>query len=283
MRSLQFKGIVGHPIHGFGYQSDPVGHRYNGFQHHPAAQVEADSLPPETNNIVFVPPRWSQGNTGSCTGHGKAGSVTTTLAAHGNPLPMPLSPRLLYLLGRAVDRSSPSIPLRDEGAQPNSLVRALGIWGCVLESEVDGGLNATSDGYVAHLEAHINDEPKLGELETAGKRIFVGFNAISDNAPDKLLQFRKALATGHAIGVAVDAGSEAFQGFTGNGVLSYTGPDPDHWVFIADYRTTAAGKFQFLLINSWGLGLWTPDGTAWVDEAFVVRGCFNSLVANVGV
>lgn len=287
MKSLQFQGregsgLIGHPQHGFGYLPDPSGHRYKGFYMHPAAKASIVNLPKETNNRLYLPPRWSQGQTGSCTGHGMAGAITTTFAAHERPLPMPVSPRVSYALGRAVDRTNPAIPLVDQGAQPNSLVRAYGLWGCVLEAETDGGINATSDEYTAFLEAHVNDDPKLGELEVASQRLLVGFNAIEDGAFNKLLQFQQALAGKYMVGVAVDAGSEAFQDFQGAGVLDYTGSDPDHWVFICDYRKLANGSLEFLLVNSWGLKNWTPDGTAWVTQNFVNSGCFNSLVVNLG-
>jgi hypothetical protein len=224
--------------------------------------------------------------------------VTTTLAAHGKPLSSPILPRVVYCLGRAIDRTNPDTPLQDQGAQPNSVARALGVWGCELESDDDGGRTASSPDYSSYLEAHINDEPKLGELETAGNRTLVGFNAIGDTDPNKLVQFQQALATGHCVGIAADAGVDAFQGYDPSaGPLDFTGTDPDHWIFIEDYGTVAAlraaGRIPsswtglaptvllFLLQNSWNTG-WGTAGKAWVTEAFIQQGAFNSLVANLG-
>ena len=305
--NLQFESHgqkIGHPQHGFGYQPDPGVHGangiYTGFQHHVASKMAASALPAMTNNEAKACAVWNQGQTSGCTGHGKAGMDTTTLAAHGKPLPSPELPRWEYLIGRAVDRTNPDTPLQDQGAQPNSLCRASAIWGVVLDGEDDGGRTATSPDYTSFLEAHIDDEPKLGELETAGKRLITGYNAIADTDPNKLLQFQQAMATGHAVGIAVDAGSNAFQGYDeSKGPLDYTGSDPDHWIHALDYGTVAAliaaGRIPsawaslglttilWLIQNSWGVGLWTRTGRAWVTSAFIGQGAFNSIVASLGV
>jgi hypothetical protein len=299
MKNIQFKGI-GHPQHGFGLIPDPPGHRYNGFHLHPAAQLRAAALPSASSNLRFAPDVWNQGQTGSCFGHGMAGQITTTIAAHGKPLPSPVRPRVVYAFTRAIDRVDPSVPLQDSGSQPNSGVRALSLWGCVLEGDDDGGRTATSPDYTAYLETHVNDDPKLGEIIAGQTRRLVGFNSIADSDSQKSLKYRQALATGHTIGVGVDAGGDAFQGYdVSKGPLDFTGSSPDHWVFIVDYATALslrqAGSLPaawsqipdtailFLLQNSWGTGLWTKTGRAWVTENFVNRGCFMSLVTNLSL
>jgi hypothetical protein len=305
---LQFRAksgeLIGHPDHGFGLVRDPGEHGrngiYNGFHLHPATRIGATQLPPMTNNVVYAPGVWNQVQTSSCTGHGFGGAETTTLTAHGRQLAAPVLPRLRYALGRAVDRTDPNVPLQDAGAQPNSLVRAAGLWGVVLESEDDGGRTAASPDYGAFLTAHINDNPMLGELEIAAKRVLVGYNAIADDDPQKSLKVRQAHAGKYAVPVAVDAGSDAFQQYDETkGPLDFTGSDPDHEVFLVDYGTVAAllaagriptswqgldpAAILYLLQNSWGVGEWTQSGRAWVTENFVSKGCFNTLVANLGV
>lgn len=301
---LQFKGKIGHPVHGFGFKRDPGVHGsngiYTGFHQHPAGRLYGSDLPPMTTNVRYAPSVWNQGQTGSCTGHGKAGMDTTTLAAHGVPLPSPEQPMFEYKIGRAVDRSNPSIPLQDEGAQPNSLVRGSGIWGVVTEIEGEGGLGADSPDYTPYLETHVNDEPKLGELEKASQRLIKGYNAIADGDLTKLAQYQAALSIGHCIGEAVDAGSDLFQAYNeASGPLGFTGYEPDHWIFCVDYATVgalrAAGLLPptwtslpdtdllFLHQNSWGKGLWTKSGRFWSTADFVNRGTFNCLVANLGV
>ncbi len=302
---LQFRGLAGHPQHGFGFVRDPGEHGRNGiynlFHVHPASLFKAAALPDLTSNVKYAPEVWDQRRTGSCTGHAFAGAETTTFAARGKPLASPVRPRFRYALGRAIDRPDPvGHPLVDEGAQPNSLVRAGGTYGVLLESEDDGGRTASSPDYADYLEAHVNDEPKLGELEDSGRRLLVGYNAIADADPQKSFKVRQALADGYMVPVAVDAGTDAFQSYDeGRGPLGYTGDEPDHMTFLLDYGKIAAlraaglipaawtgladSSFLYLLQNSWGKGLWTASGRAWVTEDFVTRGCFNTLVCNLGL
>jgi hypothetical protein len=237
----------------------------------------------------------------SCFGHGMAGQITTTLAAHGRALPSPISPNFVYKVTRAIDREHPAIALTDVGSQPNSGTRALALWGADIESEVDGGRTATSPDYTSFLEAHVNDEPKLGDMERAGKRILAGFNAVADDDPQKLLKLRQALASGHTFGTGIDAGGDAFQRADGRQSLGFCGPDPDHWIHIVDYAyvgqlrkdgdlpATMASLSDTTclwdLLNSWGF-LWpayTLAGRIWVTDDFVLRGCFGTLVTNLGI
>jgi hypothetical protein len=131
--------LIGHPVHSYGYKRDPGVHGKNGFyelfERHPASKIGAGSLPDLALLIKWAPGIWNQDKTSSCTGHAFACSETTTLGALGHPLATPVLPRVRYALGRAVDRTNPSQPLVDEGAQPNSLVRAAALWGVVLEGE----------------------------------------------------------------------------------------------------------------------------------------------------
>jgi hypothetical protein len=291
-------------LFGLGYRRDPGVHGLNGFyapfQQHRAALLRVAALPLATHNRDVAPPVWDQATTSSCTGHGTAGMVTTTLAARGRALPSPVCPRTTYTLGRAVDRHDPSVKLTDEGAAPNSVVRAISQWGIVLSSETDGGRLASAPDYSAHLAAHVNDEPKLGEIETGARRLVSGFVAIADDVPDKDVQFKKSLASGHCVGVAVAAGTAAFQGYDeARGPMGPTGPDPDHWIFCVDYSTAgelrAAGEYPstwpgvpddevfFLFQNSWGVKQWTATGRFWATLTFVQQTCKNSVVAVLGV
>ncbi len=275
----------GHPTYGFGYKKDPAGHVYNGFHLHPAAKLLVDALAPQADLLSSVPPIWNQRRTGSCTGHGFAGAITTTFAAHGHGLPAAVWPRGLYANGRIIDRrpdADGSLPtLIDDGAMPNSLVRAMDMWGVALESEEDGGRTALSPDYSDHLEAHVNDEPTMLELEDESIFLVRGFNAIGDFATDKVIQFCQAIASGHAVMGAIQAGTDEFQAADGSRVLGPQGALPDHWIYFGAYRTNAAGKKEFLLINSWGLG-WGRQGRIWVSEDFIKVGTFNSLIANLG-
>jgi hypothetical protein len=279
-----FKASVGHPEFGFGFIPDPIGHRYTGFHLHAASRLlftAVPALPEEASVDHFAPPIWLQGRTGSCGGHGTAGAVTTTFAAKGFPLRRPADPRLLYTLARAVDRDGPATPLRDIGTTPNALVRAIAQWGIALEDETASGRRADDPDYTLWLEEHVNDEPKLSELQAANTRPNTGFNAIPYEGTMKRDAICAAIADGYAVMFAVEAGSAAFQSFDGNGVLGFTGSNPDHWVYATAFRTRG-GEKQIFMRNSWGR-LWTPDGCAWCSEDFIIRGMFYPMVANLGL
>lgn len=230
-----------------------------------------------------------------------AGQITTTFAAHGKALESPVSPSFIYKITRAVDRSDPTIPLVDEGSYPNSGVRAMALWGGALSSEVDGGRTATSPDYASYLEQHVNDDPKLGDLLSAGRRIFTNFNAIADNDPQKLTSCMQALAGGHSVGIAVDAGNDKFQAADGRRPLDFCGDSPDHWIFLLDYAYVGALRADgdlpdsmqslsdsqrlWLVQNSWGLSWpsYTLTGRIWVTDDFIDDGTFNLLVTNLGL
>jgi hypothetical protein len=243
----------------------------------------ARSLPAEASIDRFAPPIWNQGGTGSCGGHGTAGAVTTTFAAKGPALPYPADPRMLYTLARTVDRADPATALRDAGTTPSALVRSIAQWGITLENETAGGRSALDADYTLWLQEHVNDEPKLGELQAANTRPNVGFTGIWDEGKAKCDAVCASIVDGYAVMGAVEAGSAAFQGYDpSRGPLDFTGSNPDHWVYFTAYRTDANGEIQLLMRNSWGL-LWTPSGCAWCTQDFVIRGLFYPIIANLGL
>jgi len=292
--------LIGHPVHSYGYKRDPGVHGKNGFyelfERHPASKIGAGSLPDLALLIKWAPGIWNQDKTSSCTGHAFACSETTTLGALGHPLATPVLPRVRYALGRAVDRTNPSQPLVDEGAQPNSLVRAAALWGVVLEGEDTDP--TTSPAYEQYLDAHVNDDPKLGELEAGNKRIIVGYNAIADDDPAKATKVMQSLAGNCAVPVAVDAGNDTFQSYDGTTALDYCGADPDHMNCLVGYGLVRALRALGLLPpkmptmsdddplffdqNSWSPA-WGLQGRAVCTQAFVQQGCFSTLAANIRV
>lgn len=280
MKLTQFKECIGHPEHGFGFLPDPVKREYKSFRLHPASMLHAEVIPEAASIDQFAPPIWLQGRTGSCMGHGTAGAVTTTFAAKGMPLRRPADPRMVYTLARASTRENPDEALQDVGTWPGAMTFAVGSWGIALEDEVEGGRSATDADYSLWLEEHINDEPKLGELEATNARPLVNINWIDATGSSLRDQICSAIAGGYAVMAAIDASSTAFQSFDGIGTLGYTGDSPNHWVYFTAYRTVG-GEKHILMRNSWGF-LWTPDGKAWCNEDFM-RGMFSVLVANLGL
>jgi len=283
VKKKQFRNSIGHPVYGFGLLPNPPGTTFRAIEDHPSYVLisSGSPLPPTTNNVTRAPAVWNQGGTSSCVGHGFACQITTTLANLGRPLPSPAEPRPIYTLSRSVSRSDPSTPLVDSGASPAAGASALSKWGIVLESEDDGDRTADSPDYSDYLAAHINDELTLDEVEHGRDQIVISFNSIVDDDHNKITLYQAALASGHAISAAVDAGCDKFQSYRGGDPLDYCGDDPDHFVCILDYQVQDDKSVLFLLQNSWGTGLWTPSGRAWVTSEFVRRGCFGSLVANL--
>lgn len=269
---------------GFGLIPDPIPHRklYNGFHLHSA--FTAETYPDSHSLEKFTPPRWNQGNTGSCGGHGTAGCITTTYNALGMYLPSPVSPRSVYQTALCVDRepdATGKLPkLRDEGTYPNAIVRALNLWGFNFSNEVDGGRQADAPDYTSYLEKHVTDEPLFGELEDREPRIISSVNALVESGSQKIPQACLAISQGFAIMGAIAAGNDKFMGFSGEGVLDFTGVNIDHWIFFDAYRTNSKGEKEFHLVNSWGLGIWTPDGCVWVTQRFFQDGVFSPLIIN---
>jgi hypothetical protein len=267
---------------GTGFLPDPEGHRYNGFHLHPAAlRLRARAALEEESSIdQYAPPIWDQDGTGSCMGHGTAGAITTTLASRGAPLRRPASPRLIYTLGRAVDRVGSGVPLRDVGATPNAVFRAIGLWGAALEDEVEGGRAATDPDYARWLAEHVDDEPMLGELQASDDRPVVGCNRLYEVGSALRDAVVASLDAGYAVMAAVDAGGPLFQSHAG-GVLRPEGSVPNHWVYFTAQRLLAGERLIFMR-NSWGLG-WGEGGCAWCGEDYVTHGLFFPMVANLGV
>jgi hypothetical protein len=269
--------------HGTGFLPDPDGHRYNGFHLHPAAlRLRAGAaLMPSSSIDDHAPPIWNQYVTGSCMGHGTAGAITTTRAAKGLPLRRPASPRVIYTLGRSVDRLDPSVPLQDVGATPNAVFRAIGLWGAPLEDEVEGRRSATDTDYESWLALHVNDELKLGELQAAHDSPIAGCNRLYETGSALRDAVVASLDDGYAVMAAVDASGPAFQSYSG-GLLRPEGSVPNHWVYFTAQRL-GEGERQIYMRNSWGKLGWGLDGCAWCGEDFITRGLFFPMVANLGL
>lgn len=275
----------GHPVHGFGFVADPEGHRYTNFLLR--ASARAATLAREFDLIQYRPAIWDQWVTSSCVGHGWAGSLTTAMVARGISLKSPIWPRGIYTNARIIDRpfvtgNAKPQPLLDHGAQPNSATRAIIEWGVGLEADQDEGKLATSSDYSQHLESHINDEPQLMELlDESRLKPLVSAHTITAVGEEKINQMCLAIQVKTPPMAAVDASSERFQNFDGNGVLDFTGIGFDHWVYFDAFRTNNQGRKELRLVNSWGLGSWTPDGTAWVTPNFIISGTTNILVPDL--
>lgn len=232
---------------GGGYIPDPQGHRRTPFARHYAASLV--SVPTFVDLRKCAPPVKDQGQTGSCTGHGTSGAISTTLRAKGAPLPFEPSECGIYTVARAVDRTLNAAgvlpPLTDDGAMPNQVMRGIEEWGVrPSRSPAPDGRNSDAD------PATINDEPTLAEIEQDATRILVGDYAIG--LFDRVALTKKALAAGVAVGIGFDV-DNAFEGYaSGDAPLSAPGTAlGGHWVYLVGYSTSASGKAIFIGRNSW--------------------------------
>lgn len=248
-----------------GYVPDPAGHRANGF--HLLAAYRATSTPSAADLTPCTPPVMDQNQCGSCTGHGTACGIATACTKAGKPLPFVPSPRGIYCLARAVDRSDPSRPLTDDGAMPNQVMRSISEWGVrPIQAPTSGGLYSDCE------PSNVNAEPTLDELTADAHDSIVGWYRIDATGADRIAQLRQALAAGHPVGIGTFVATSFENWQAGDPPVGAQDPsDPNgggHWTCLIGYRTGSAGETIFRLRNSWGES-WGDSGNCDVSEAFV--------------
>src|SRR5258708_40094058 len=99
-----------------GYKPDPVNHPRTPFRRLAERLRLGDTPPSVTIGQCDV---LDQGQTSSCTGHAAAVAFVLALALSWIP-----SPAGIYRNGRSIDRSDVSVPITDDGAQPNEVFPA---------------------------------------------------------------------------------------------------------------------------------------------------------------
>lgn len=248
-------------MRGRGYRPDPDGHQRTPLR---AIAHRLGAVPQSATLEQFAPRVMDQGQTGSCTGHATACAVSTALSAAGTPLPFMPSPKGIYTVGRVLGRTSPALNLTDDGAEPNQVMRGISAFGVGPMGPL------ASDGRYSDAElATINDEPTLLELELAARYLVIGEYSVF--TPEDVAL---AIANRIPVTVAVEAGTDAFQHYTG-GVLEPMGVALDHYVTLIGYTTTTAG-LVFTMRNSWSED-WGMSGNALVSEDAVRQ--FGDMVA----
>jgi hypothetical protein len=208
-----------------------------------------------------MPPVGNQDQIGACNSYGTKDGAATSLAKAGKPLPGYLAALPLYrgvrCLERAQSTSSALPPLTDCGAGPDDVLTFAQHFG-IQTSQQECGEAGPSDKLSQYEDAHVNDEPTLGEFEHDSSFRLVGGFDITSTGDQRLLDVSNALAAGYAVGISVYAADARYQGYN-VGVL----PDPpagagnDHWNYLVGLDLTTGPLFAG--VNSWTSG-W---GRAW--------------------
>ena len=172
------------------------------------------TVPAQASLAKFRAPIFDQGQTGSCTGHGTAQAVYTSMGAAGTPLPFVPSPDIIYKTARTLERANASIALTDSGAMPTDLLTVLRSFGIAPMGPLspDGRF---SDVWgpddirgIANAPApNVNVDVSLLNLESSGLRLLTGEYRVSQTGAAFTAQIQASIAGAAAggIGIFVDS------------------------------------------------------------------------------
>lgn len=287
----------------FAYQRDPAGHRVTRFgaAWSRGLRQPLSSLPSSWMKLAAcVSPLLDQEG-GSCTAHASVTCLETAMTSAGTPMPFHCSTSDVYHNGRAIDRVADwkgnFAPLRDEGAMPNQVDRAIEAFGVRPTRKPVGDSNLSDTDL-----ATINDEPSLADLEVSAHACPVISESIPDcssgaSLADVVSELCSALSATEYNGIAicglpVKTGAwvdRTFMDWESDEAVGASNPmngGGNHAFALIAYRTNArTGKKEFLLRNSWGSWGVSVDlgdgrnitGCVWVSEEFIAS-CFDFRV-----
>lgn len=247
----------------YGHIFDPAGHRY-GRSH---ALVGVSKPPTSASLESFLPSVKDQGRRGRCVGFATSESVFTS----GKGSIFLPSPTDIYRLARAIDRARRGDgslpPLIDEGSMPNQAIRAMAEFGVrPYRQTVDG---ADYDGPNIS-EDELNREPAEDEVQDEGVTHIISPYAIDENADDFEQQFKLGIASGYAVGYAIQA-DQPFELYSGGVLGAQQGRSlGGHDVMAYGYEVTPDGEIYIDNQNSWGIG-WGISGRFRGNRAFMGR------------
>jgi hypothetical protein len=243
------------------------------------------TVPTQASLAKFRAPIFDQGQTGSCTGHGTAQAVYTSMNAAGSPLPFVPSPRIIYGTARTLERASASIALTDSGAMPTDLLTVLRTYGIapIGPMSPDGRFSdiwSTDDvwGLATPPPPNVNVDMDLLDLESSGLRLLTGEYRVDEGASSFGPQLSASIAgmAAGGIGIFVDTAFMNWNPSTGP-IQRINLADPNgggHWLS-CDYFYTDP---QLGLIlggpNSWGQLNW-PSGGPPPRSPYWVPGCYE--------
>jgi hypothetical protein len=217
----------------------------------------------------------NQLETSACTGFATAGACTTQLAKlhaeQGLAPPDPLSPEGNYTYSRCIDRAPNADgtlpPLTDDGASPESNMRAITEWGCPT---------------IAQWGKHppdpktINDEPDPRCLEEGAEQELDGEYGIESTGDQRVVDVMQALDAGFCVTFAIDVDG-AVEDWSGGAALG--APDPygilgGHDLYCVGYTCKAKADgtpdlatVEFEFANSWDV-TWGEAGFGRGNRAF---------------
>lgn len=245
-----------------------------GASHPVVAAALAVGLGASASLMGNVPSRLNQGQTGTCTAHSYTASVTTACPSLG----WVPSQCVQYSVTHGIERAAttppgqPLPPFQDNGAELADAIAAGATYGvCPMQGPTPDGRNSDVWGPIDAPNPNVTQEPDVVRLEAAATTIITGAYHIDPNSPNVSDLVAGAISSGYPIYVGFYVDS-AFENLGANDVAQPPNQsDPNgggHAVFLAAYRTNAAGKREFLLVNSWGTD-WADNGTVWVSEAWL--------------
>lgn len=274
---------------GMGYIPDSLANRRTQEPAHKLiAKIHKVAAPPKSHSLwSFNAPIFDQGQQGSCTGHGSAQGIYTSLSARGHNLPFVPSPREIYAVTRILERPLPAkgkapAKLTDSGAMPTDIITTISKFGVVAIGPM------ASDGRFSDVEdSNVNAEPDLLTLEGAGLNLEIGAYRIDETATNAVDQIVACIAAGITVGIGFACDS-IFQGYDpSKGPLDTINlNDPEiggHWVEFDSYDTIAfSGKRILMGTNSWSEG-WGDKGHFSVTENWFHKAVSDAIPFAVGV
>lgn len=264
---------------GLGHVFNP-GHRFTSV-HFALARIGLAAFPSEGLDLrPQIKRNVDQGPTGSCEGHAGAKGLDACMRIKGKPLPFFPSMAGLYTLARCLDRGNPSAgALQDNGTEGNAVIRAFQEFGVRPIGPM------ASDGRFSDCEpTTINDEPRLGDMETESACKLVGaYSILETSANDVAGAYQQSLAAFGPVPTASFVDTAFMQWDKSkppiDGVDMTDPQGGGHKYLIAGCMGWKDGKLVplntpgavrvWLLDNSWGASWGDGDGTAYVTDNFL--------------
>jgi hypothetical protein len=264
--------------HGYGYKEDRHDHGMPGISVL-SGKYKVAAIPRSVEyrgKVLSGPGIMNQGGAGSCVGHATDGAIETRFAIMGAKIAH-RSPVWIYDVARCIERArmcyntpNSQLPdLEDQGSMPSDAWAGVEKWGLAAYKD-----RPTSDETV-------NQEPKLGMVESASEVILTGAYRIDDVGAARILAIKTALANGFPIALAVQV-DLAFEDFDGKNPLG--APDSryilgGHYIYMTGYDTLSNGKTIFSGPNSW-TDQWGDDGF-WIGNESFIAGATDLYAADV--